>query len=300
MADRPPVVIEAAINGVTGKDRNPNVPRSPAEIADDALACMAAGAAIVHNHIDEVGLSGQEAAERYLECWRPVLEERPDALLYPTVNAGADVEASYSHIAPLAESGALRIGLADLGSVNFGGVEPDGVPAAPGFVYTNSFGDIHHELGLCAEHQLGPSLAVFEPGFVRAILAWWQAGRMPPGAMVKLYFSGDRGYLGAAFGLPPTELSLDAYLAMLDGCDLPWSASVFGGDVVGSGIARLAVERGGHLHLGLEAFAADGRQPTNVELVEEAVALCEELGRPVATPDEAAGLLGLPRAKVTL
>ena len=49
-----PVIIEAAINGVTTKQRNPHVPQAPQEIAADALRCVAAGAAIVHNHIDVV------------------------------------------------------------------------------------------------------------------------------------------------------------------------------------------------------------------------------------------------------
>jgi len=47
-----PVIIEVAVNGVTRKAENPHVPIEPDEIATDALACMAAGAAIVHNHID--------------------------------------------------------------------------------------------------------------------------------------------------------------------------------------------------------------------------------------------------------
>ena len=59
---------------------------------------------------------------------------------------------------------------------------------------------------------------------------------------------------------------------------------------------RAALEAGGHLHLGLEFFAGS-RVPTNAELVAEAVALCEELGRPVATPDQAAQLLDLPRGQ---
>ena len=33
------VIIEVALNGVTSKDRNPNVPRSPEEVSADALAC---------------------------------------------------------------------------------------------------------------------------------------------------------------------------------------------------------------------------------------------------------------------
>src|SRR5258708_2375996 len=61
------VIIEAAINGVTSKKHNPNTPKEPAEIADDALRCFAAGAAVVHNHIDSFALDGDRAAERYLE-----------------------------------------------------------------------------------------------------------------------------------------------------------------------------------------------------------------------------------------
>jgi uncharacterized protein (DUF849 family) len=34
-----PAIIEAAVNGVTSKRDNPNVPRSPGEIADDAQPC---------------------------------------------------------------------------------------------------------------------------------------------------------------------------------------------------------------------------------------------------------------------
>ena len=239
------MIIEAAINGVTTKQQNPNTPRSPEEIAVEAVRCLDAGAAIVHNHVDVFMVEGVVAAERYLEGWRPVLAERPDALLYPTTNAGPDVRGAYAHITPLAESGLMRISIADPGSVNLGGLDADGLPAA-GFVYANSFDDIRYQLELCERHRLGPSMAIFEPGFLRAALAWWRAGRLPAGAMVKLYFGGDAGYLatehgGVPFGLPPTTTALDAYLELLDGCDLPWSVAVLGGDVVESGLARAAL-----------------------------------------------------------
>jgi 3-keto-5-aminohexanoate cleavage enzyme len=286
-----PVIIEAAINGVTSKKQNPNTPKEPAEIAEDALRCFAAGAAVVHNHIDAFGLDGNSAAERYLEGWRPARAERQDALFYPTTNAGADVQASYAHIGPLAESGLMRLSLCDPGSVNLGGLGPDGLPAS-GIVYANSFDDVAHQFGLCDRYGLGPSIAIYEPGFLRCVLAWWRAGRLPAGAMVKFYFGGDDGFL-SGFGFQPTRTALDAYLELLDGCDVPWAVAVLGGDVLESGIARVALERGGHVRVGLEDHAG-ARQPTNEELVRDAVALAEDVGRPVATPDEAAKLLGLP------
>ena len=297
------VIVEAAINGTTTKQRNPHVPRQPEEIAEDALACLAAGAAIVHNHVDKVLVPGPEAAARYLEGWAPVLAARPDALLYPTTNFGPDVTGAYSHMEPLTETARLRIGIVDPGSVNLGGVADDGLPAAPGFVYANSFGDIRYQAELCERLALGPSMAIFEPGWLRAALAWRRAGRLPRGAMVKLYFGGDHGYPttgsergGAPFGLPPTLRALDAYGELLDGTDLPWSVAVIGGDLLASPVARAALERGAHLHVGLEDFAGP-RTPRNEELVREAVALCEDVGRPVAGCDEAAAILDLPRPR---
>ena len=297
------VIVEAAINGTTTKAGNPHVPRQPEEIAADALACFAAGAAIVHNHVDRVLVPGPEAAARYLEGWAPVFAARPDALVYPTTNFGPGVAGAYAHMEPLADAGRLRIGIIDPGSVNLGGVADDGLPAAPGFVYANSYGDIRYQAELCARLALGPSMAIFEPGWLRAALAWHRAGRLPRGAMVKLYFGGDHGYPttgsergGAPFGLPPTRRALDAYGELLEGVDLPWSVAVIGGDLLASPVARAALERGAHLHVGLEDFAG-GRTPTNEELVREAVALCAEVGRSVAGCDEAAAILDLPRPR---
>jgi uncharacterized protein (DUF849 family) len=286
-----PVIIEVAINGTTSKAKNPHVPKSPEEIAADALACFDAGAAIVHNHVERFGLGDPTAtAEAYLEGWRPIFEQRPDALVYPTVELGA-AGVTYEHLRPLAEAGAIRLGLCDPGSVNLGG-GGDGGPMG-GFVYANSFDLIGATLGLHTELGLGPSLAIYEPGFLRATLAYRAAGRLPAGAMAKLYFSTDAGLYGAPFGLPPTLTALDAYLEMLAGTDLAWAVSLAGGDVIASDVAPVAVERGGHLHVGLEFFGGD-RQPTNVELVSEAVALVRSLGREPATCAEAAKILGLP------
>jgi len=289
--DRGPVIIEAAINGMTQKEVNPNVARTTAEIGADALATIEAGAAIIHNHVEYFG-DPRTSADTYLEAWAPVFEARPDALIYPTANS-IDGRVDYAHVSLLAETGLLKIGLFDPGSVNFGALDDDGLPRG-GFVYSNSFDFIAGEMERSTRDRIGPSLALYEPGFLRAALAWWRAGRLPAGTMFKFYLAEDRGYMGAPFGLPATRLALDAYLEALGDCPVPWAVSVVGGDVVGTGLAEYAVERGGHIHLGLEFFRSD-RTPGNPELVEEAVAVCDKLGVAVATPDQAAEILELPR-----
>ena len=121
---------------------------------------------------------------------------------------------------------------------------------------------------------------------------------MPRGALIKLYLGGDFGYMGArhtglGFGLPPSKRSLDVYLDLMQDCELSWSVAVLGGDVMDAGVARYALERGGHLRVGLEDYAGTDK-PTNADLVRAAANLAADAGRPVASPAEAAELLDLP------
>ena len=158
---------------------------------------------------------------------------------------------------------------------------------------------VHDHRATGARLGLGLSIAIYEPGFLRNALTYWRLGRIPRGSMVKFYFGGEAGYFGGgsgvSFGLPPTAKALDAYLEMMElaACPLPWSVAVMGGDLFATPLARLALERGGHLHTGLEDHLGAG-QPGNLELTQRAVALCRAVGRPVAEPGEAARILGLP------
>jgi uncharacterized protein (DUF849 family) len=81
---------------------------------------------------------------------------------------------------------------------------------------------------------------------------------------------------------------------MLDGFPLPWSVSVLGGDLLASELPALALERGGHLRVGLEDYA--GEPATNEELVTAAAALAEKAGRRLASCAETAEMLGLKGA----
>lgn len=293
----PPLIIEAALNGATPKSRNSNVPVSPAELAHEALAAMEAGAAIVHTHIERMDMTGDAAVDRYMAAYAPVLAARPDAILWGTVATGPDVEARFGHYRGLARAG-VRMGAFDPGSVNLGTHGPDGLPGAS-VLYATTYRDIAWLADLHEQEKLGPAIAIYEPGWLRTTLAYEQAGRLPAGTFVKLYFGGRYNFLdgkrsNVTFGLPPTEKALDAYLELLDGSSLPWAVAAIGDCVVDTGLAKLAIDRGGHVRVGLEDFGGE-RQPGNLELIAEVVALAQQAGRPIATLEQAAQILGLPR-----
>ena len=60
-------------------------------------------------------------------------------------------------------------------------------------------------------------------------------------------------------------------------------------------LATAAILMGGHVRVGLEdnIYAQDGSLTTNLALVQKIVRIAKELGREIATPDEARKILGL-------
>ena len=288
-----PLIIEAAINGGTPKSKHAHVPRSVEEIVADACACLDAGAAIVHNHNDDpvIGGPGRHASAPYAEAWRRIRVRHPDAILYPTMAGGGphtNIQERYAHIEELAALGLLRTGNIDPGTLNQGGLDGQGAPAASERVYQTTLADVRYMVDCCRSQRLGPNFSIWEPSFLRAAVAYHRAGKLPPGALVKLYFGGP----SRLFGLLPTRAGLEAYLEMLEGTGLPWMVAVLGGDVT-RGLAQMAIERGGHVRIGLEDYEGE-RSPRNADLVREIVALARNAGRDIATPAEAADLLGLP------
>lgn len=285
MTRRAPVIIEAAINGNTRPATNPHVPRTPTEITACALECLDRGAAIVHNHNDEPNIGGPARHDHvpYAEAWAPVLAKHPDALLHPTVRGMSDdapIAERYAHLDALHGMGLLPMASADPGVVS---IEP--------FLYGNSAADADYMFAWCRERDLPVHLSVFEPGFLRVALKHLAQGTLPSRVKVQLYFGG-----AIPFGLPPNVASLDAYVAMLDGSDLPWMAGVIGGDVLDAGFAQAVIRRGGHLRVGLEDFHGAGT-PTNEELVVAAAAAIRGLGHEVATSEQALQLLSAPRRR---
>lgn len=285
-----PLIIEAAINGFTSKQRNPQVPRSVSEVVESALACLEAGAAMIHNHTDDGLPDGRHASAPYREAWTAIYQKRPDAVLYPTMGSGGthtNIKERYAHFEELADAGLLRMTVIDPGSVSLGPVDEQGLPKPVEVVYQNTFADVRYMVGVCRKRGLGAHISIFEPGFLRVALAYHRAGQLPP-AKIQLYFGGPE----LPFGLPPSEMGLRTYLSMLEGSRLPWMVGVIGGDVRES-LAELAIRLGGHVRIGLEDYAGPD-QPRNEALVRDVVAMAKRAGRPIATSVEAAAIIRLP------
>jgi uncharacterized protein (DUF849 family) len=301
-----PLIIEAAINGAlpaswarSGRARsNPAVPCSVDEVAGDALACLAAGATIIHNHTEDEVLgsgSGRHDPEPYRRAWEAITTAHPGAICYPTMaggGGGRTIEDRYAHIVALHEAGVLGMAVADPGSLNLTGRRADGSVAANPVPYVNSAADVDWMFAWCRERDVAVHVSIFEPGFLRLALGHLEAGTLPARAKLQFYFSGATTY----FGLPATAWSLETYLRMLGDAPLRWMVGVVGGDVVGSGLAQLAVEAGGHVRVGWEDYAppaGSARRPANAELVAEVVDLASRAGRPVADTVTARALLGI-------
>ncbi len=290
-AAAPPTVIEAAVNGMVTKEQNPHVPRTVDEIVEDSLRCLDAGASIVHHHNDEPNFGGpaRHSAHPYIEVWTRLRAAWPGLLLHPTTHgatADSTVEERYAHVAELYEAGLSPVGSCDAGMLALAAQTPAGVVSLPE-TFGNPAADVDWILRWHRERELPVHISIFEPGFLRLILAHQKAGTLPREVKIQLYLGGDR----LLFGLPATPVSLAAYLDMLEGTGLSWMAAVFGGDVVSSGIAALAVEKGGHVRVGLEDHHAPPRLARNEELVAEVTALCRAAGRPPATVEDAPKIL---------
>ena len=104
---------------------------------------------------------------------------------------------------------------------------------------------------------------------------------------IQLYLGGDR----LLFGLPATPAASPPTSTCSKAPASPGWQPSSAATSSASGIAALAIEKGGHVRVGLEDHHAPPRLARNDELVAEVAALCRAAGRPPATVEEAPKIL---------
>ena len=293
-----PVILEVAINGSATKKVNPTAPETPAEIAQQAIECLDAGATIIHAHTNKPMEDADAAAQVYIDAFNPVREKHPDAILYPTANFDPAVyqktrtpwrpEIQSGHYRKMAEAGAANMVLFDTGVVPIAVYDDNGMLPEKGFWWYGFWpGDERIALDVCNDLGAGASISVFEPGWMKNVVAMARAGTLPRGAKVIMYFA-DYGWAGMP---PPIPEALQLYLHMIEGLDLKWSVGMVGGDVMDTPLARMALERGGNFRVGLEDW---WEGPSNLEQLDRAKELINKVGRPIVTGADAIEYLDIP------
>ncbi|MBV1917171.1 MAG: 3-keto-5-aminohexanoate cleavage protein [Sphingomonadaceae bacterium] len=296
MSQQKPLVITASINGERSKADNPYSPRTHDEIVETALSCYDAGASIIHAHATNMELVAQESAEDYLKSWRRIREARPDALWYPTLTRqlGGEIR----HILAIDDEIGIEFGCIDPGCTVFASLDDEGLPV--GKYYTNSLESIRSDFATFTERGLGAQLAIYEPNFLRIMRVYYDAGKLPQGTVANLYFAGQYGLRGdktMPFGLPATPTALDAYLELLEGVDVPWTVSVWGGNIFDTPIAQLAIEKGGHVLVGIEPYFDPVTPMSNEEQIGRVLDMAKAAGRPIADRDQTLEIFKSPRRK---
>jgi len=246
--------LEVSLNGPWTRRVQPGIPIAVEDIVAQAIACVHAGAAIVHVHAyDEATGRQNDDPDLYAAIIAGVRAE-VDAIVYPTIPLAASGDAPakpaprerYAAIAALAERGLVEWAVVDPGTVNlarFDAIAGD----REGFVYLNPESDIRAGLALAARHRFHPAYACYEAGFVRLGAALARRYPAAPKAIYRLMFSD-----AFAFGFPPEPFALDAYRKLLerDAPRAPWMIGGLGVDLLP--LVPAAVEAGGHVRVGLE------------------------------------------------
>ena len=272
------LIITAAVSGSNPrKDKNPNVPYSPAEIADEAVRAHGAGAAVCHIHVRDPQ-SGDPAFER--DLFAEVVERiraRSDMIVNLTTS-GFNIQAEdvgAARLMPLE----LKPDMCslDVGSLNFRG----------GRVFINPEDWVEKAAAAMREVGIKPEIEVFELGHIRQARNMVERGLIDPPPYFQLC-------LGVPWGVEGTlEALFDMRRRLPQGCQ--WSA-------LGVGPAQLPINTqtilmGGHVRVGFEdnLYLSRGElADSNARFVERIVSLAKILQREVAGVEEARRILGLP------
>ncbi|MBC7359526.1 MAG: 3-keto-5-aminohexanoate cleavage protein [Desulfacinum sp.] len=270
------LIITVALTGnVPTKEMNPHVPITAEEIARDVRRCADAGAVLFHVHArDENGRPTLDI-ERFKENVRAIKEVAPDVILQLSTGAraGKDWEARANPVRLLPEMASFTTGSNNL----------------PGIVYENSPQFIQFLAGVFKETGVKPEIEVFETGMINNALYLQKKGLIEP----PLHFD---FVLGAPGSMPGSVKNL-LFLSESIPPGSTWSvAGIAQAEIP---LATAAIVMGGHVRVGLEdnLTLPDGSPATNAGLVEKVVRIAREVGREIASPDEARRILGLDPAK---
>ena len=272
------IITVAPTGSLTTKEQLPWIPVTPREIADSALECYKAGAAVVHIHVrdPQTGKAVQDR-ELYKETMEYIRAES-DMIICTTTGGGATLG-----VGPMGRvvSVDLKPEMASLncGSMNFGKA-----------IFQNPPDLIETFAKKMKDFGVKPELEIYEIGHIANV---GQISKLldPP---LRFNF-----VMGVSGGIPAT---IENLLVMRDTVfDLYGSASLWMVTAIGryeTPLCAHAIVLGGDVRVGFEDniyYSKSIKAKSNAQLVDRMVRIAGEIGREVATTEEARQILHLKK-----
>jgi 3-keto-5-aminohexanoate cleavage enzyme len=268
------LIITAAICGAeVTKEHNPAVPYTVEEIGGEAELAYKAGASIIHLHVREDDGSPTQDKERFRVCIEEIKKRCPDVIIQPSTG-GAVGMTDEERLQPTELE--PEMATLDCGTCNFGGDE----------IFVNT----ENTIKAFGERMLGlgikPEIEVFDKGMIDMGI------RMQKKGFIKapMHFNFVMGVNGGISAFPRDLVFMAGSIPQ---------GSTFTVSGIGRhefNMAAISIIMGGHVRVGFEdnVYLSKGvLAESNGALVEKVVRLANELGREIASPDEAREILGL-------
>jgi len=272
--------INAALTGMVARKKdNPNLPVTPAEIAQTALEAAQLGAAIVHIHAREANEEPTPDPSIYTEIIGRIREKNDDLIICVTTS-GRNWQELEKRAAVLGYLDDCKPDMASLtmGSMNFSTQASINPP------------EVIQSLAMrMLQNNIRPELEIFEVGMIDYARYLIKKGLVQQPA----YFNLILGSLGTISASPDNLRYLVSQLPAFS----TWAASGVG--KFQSKVHQWAVQTGGGLRTGLEDslyLDVDSQiLASNSDWIRKAVELAEKNGREIATPNDVRNWLELDK-----
>ncbi len=288
------VIITAALTGgeFVNKMMTEYVPCTTDEVVSEVVKCREAGAAIVHLHAKdpEYGLPAQDPnpiLREYVEKIKG--SEASDIIINLTTGGGrwaTDEEVDKwmkERITFGQEMDSLNMGSVNIWQPNVGGMD------IRDYVFSNNLVTIERWAGYMYDNGVKPELECYDTGQINTALRFVKEEILKEPLHFQLVMFG--GY--SCMSPRPEVLT---YCVTRLPKEYTWSVCAPGRSQMEMG--ALAIILGGHVRVGMEdnIYLKHGvLARSNAELVAKIARIAEDLGREIATPDEAREILSIKK-----
>jgi uncharacterized protein (DUF849 family) len=284
-------IITCALTGVLTDPAKHHVPVTPDEMAEAAEQAWNEGATIVHCHFrnPEPGMGAWPTWE--LESVGAILDaikERVPGIIInmSTGVGGPDISGPTACL----EAFKPEMAACNAGSLNYLKLRSDGTWAWPPNLFDNPVEKVQRFLDVMTANGIVPEFECFDTGIVRSVALYKKAGM----------FEGDP-HISLVMGVASGQAAKPEWLPLLVDEMLPgthWQTIAVGREEVWH-LHRRALELGGNVRSGLEDtfYLPNGdKARNNGELVKALADIVREVGREIASADEARQTLGMTRS----